>query len=658
MKAKKRKSKKRSKPKQSKQVSQTRIDGDLRQAVAYHQAGRLKEAESLYRQIISNDPRQADAHHLMGVICHQRGQHEEAVRLIKKAISISNQNSMYFNNLGNAYYAIGDVPQAITAYQKALKIKPDDSEIHVNLGNALQKAGASDKAVEHYRHALELKPKDESIWFCLANALMGLGESQRAIDAFGRAIALNPNFAEAYNNLGNALIETGQLETAITSYQNALRQKPGWAEVHYNLADTLEKNGQFPEAQALFERAVELKPDDIVACRKLANYYERTNQLEAARKLVDRGLSQSPNDPMINLVAAKLERREGDTQTAVNRLSNLTDEVSEPLSEAIHFELGHLYDRLKDAQQAMDHFCTANQKAKLRISFSQAEAENYIDKIREVKRCFSPEWVRSWSPASNSEYQNPVFIIGFPRSGTTLLEQILGGHPQIQTLEEKPAVSVVENLAASLEGGYPNGLARLDSDGIERLRSAYFHTVDKYLSRRPGSVLVDKFPLNIIRCGVIHRIFPKARFILALRHPYDVCLSAFMQNFSINEAMAHFFSLKSTARLYREVMELWWTYQNVLTLEVHPLKYENLVLDLESEARRLIAFLGLPWDDRVLEYTRHAQGQQKIQTPSYHQVTEKIYKRARYRWKRYIQWIQSIESDLSPFVTAFKYPGL
>lgn len=231
-----------------------------------------------------------------------------------------------------------------------------------------------------------------------------------------------------------------------------------------------------------------------------------------------------------------------------------------------------------------------------------------------------------------------------------MLDQILDCHPQIQTLEEKP---VVLSLMSEFEA--LSGEIAPDRDTRRRMQARYFDLVSEHIELKPGSMLVDKFPLNITRVPLIVRIFPNARFILALRHPLDVCLSCFMHPFGPNEAMLNFARLETTARLYHSVMRLWLRIERELGLRAHRIRYEDLVQDFDTEMRSLLSFLQLPWDERVRDFSAHAAERGKINTPSYQQVTRPLNREALYRWKRYERQLAPIIPVLAPYIWAYGY---
>lgn len=318
--------------------------------------------------------------------------------------------------------------------------------------------------------------------------------------------------------------------------------------------------------------------------------------------------------------------------------------------------LGQLHDRLGDASKAFPLFVEGKRRLAMANRSGEADASRYLDSIRSASHYLSSRLVESAAGEADSADDAPVFLVGFPRSGTTLLEQILDCHPALQTLEEKPAAAAMEKVFLSWVGERIEGLADLDPGQVSDLRQAYFAEVGRHVERRSGTTLVDKLPLNLVRVPLIWRVFPNARFIFALRHPCDVCLSCFMQNFSVNDAMASFFSLESTAYTYAAVMGLWQDYSRALPLRCHTVRYEDMVTDFERETRALLDFLGVGWDDAVLHHAEHAANQRSaINTPSYHQVAQPIYQHAKYRWKRYAKELEPAMPALRPYIEHFGY---
>lgn len=257
-------------------------------------------------------------------------------------------------------------------------------------------------------------------------------------------------------------------------------------------------------------------------------------------------------------------------------------------------------------------------------------------------------------PPAAGNGEPPVFLVGFPRSGTTLLDQILSGHPGIVVLEEKDTLQDLCRRYALSDAGIRVFLEDTPQSLADD-RRRYWQQVDGYLPTRPRERLfVDKLPLNTLFLPLLARLFPEARFIFALRDPRDVVLSCFMQTFALNEAMRHFLTLEESAAFYAAVMEVGRRACAALTERVHSVRYEDVVADTEGEARRLLEFLDLDWDPKVLDVQATAK-RRRINTPSYHQVARPIYGEARERWRRYAAQLEPVMPTLEPFIQAFSY---
>ena len=246
-----------------------------------------------------------------------------------------------------------------------------------------------------------------------------------------------------------------------------------------------------------------------------------------------------------------------------------------------------------------------------------------------------------------------MFLIGFPRSGTTLLDTILMGHPNTVVMEEQPPLNIVEQ-----ELGGAAALPGLNAEAIANARARYFEEVEKLQPVGPGQLLIDKSPLFLYRLPLILRLFPDARIILALRHPCDVVLSCWMSNFRLNSAMANFLRLEDAAAFYDLCFRHWQTARQLFPVQVHEIVYEQLVEDVESEVGPLLDWLGLAWDADVLDHRRTAKSRGLITTASYSQVTEPIYRRASGRWKRYRKQLEPVLGTLAPWALALGYGDL
>lgn len=379
------------------------------------------------------------------------------------------------------------------------------------------------------------------------------------------------------------------------------------------------------------------------------------------------GKIRDPNSPLIisryALLKATILAQEKQHQEVVDYLTPLLEELPADIYAASCWKLcGRSLDALSRFDQAYSALAHGNAL--------QAKIENLVIQNNAVRRrvevfrkLFRSDWVSDWS-AVDPDNDAPVFLVGFPRSGTTLLEQVLDAHEGVQAMEEPQTIaSVLKQMAALLQAqaamkspalskeSWLNQWLRsfemmkdLSHDQVLKFRETYFSVVDREVKRDNKKMLLDKMPLNSVDIGVILRIFPNAKFVVSLRHPCDCVLSGHMQNFKMNDAMANFLDLDNAASFYKHVMKLLWQYEEVFDLKdrMHYIRYEDLVMDLEGEARKVLDFLGLPWDDAVLNYDEHAKQRGTLATPSYQGVTQKIYDSSRERWRHYAQWMEPV----------------
>lgn len=587
---------------------------------------RLEEAEALYGAVCLIDATDSEAWLQRGGICRRLGRFQDAEQFCRRALTINPNMAMAHQVLGSALYCQGRVSDALEAYRRAIRLQDDIPETHYLLGNALRES-------------------DDSIG---------------AIDCYRRAVEINPEFVEALCNLGAVLNAREKVQEAVEVLNRAAKLRPDSPQILCNMAVVLYGADRHEEALDTYRQALQLKPDFEDANCQLAALLEKMNHLGEATEMVERYLPQFPNNPDLLMVAGKLKRRDKQFDTA---LAYFEKAALQPMGSmklgTLHKEIGRLYDSKNEPERAFWHWEEGNRLVAEAIAGDFGSGTLYLDRVRRMRSYLPEKRLSEVDMAADvdddPDNDSPVFLLGFARSGTTLLEQILDSHPMLQTLGEKGTVDAMVKEFEAIVQGRTDPLQSLSANEIAQLRKVYFREASKWVERKAGMLLVDKMPLDTVHVHVIWRVFPKAKFILAIRHPCDVCLSCFMQGFRPNEAMLSFLTLENTARTYSEVMQIWQAALARLPLNYHRIRYEDLVMNFEPEARALLDFMGVEWHDEVLNHTEHAGKRGTIATPSYHQVTQPIYQHAKYRWKRYATQFESVMPTLQPFIEYFGY---
>jgi len=602
----------------------------LSRALQLHQAGELEEARHAYESLLDSDPQNADASHLLGLVMFQQGDTESARERVSTAIAL----------------------------------RPDDPVIRNNFGEVLRAMGRDDEAAEQYHKALELHadyPEPHNNLAVIMTARGGFGEARQLCE---RAIALRPDYADAWYNLGLVWQNEGNWPEAASCYERCIDLGGAFPDVFNNLALCRQQDNDWDAARGFYRRALELNPAFSPALNNLAELCEKSGELEEAASLNQHALTAAPDDPHALLVAARLLARKDDLPEAVRRLREIaTAGIPTGLEQAVQFELGQMLDRAGDYEDAFAAFSRANELQSGDSRYPDVRPERFLDGLTSCREVIDKLQWRGGELVPEA----PVFLVGFPRSGTTLLDQILDSHPRLQVMEERPCLESVQEALES--GPQPDpraesrpetghwllGLSDLSRSRQRELRHLYFEQAGRFLQLEKGSTLVDKYPLNITRLALIQRLFPGAKIILSLRHPCDVVLSCFMQQFTPNDAMANLNSLESAAVAYGLVMDLWESSRDHLNPDVHTVRYEDLVSDFDGTVSACLAFLGLEWADSVRGFSEHARGRDRISTPSYRQVSRPLYSSAVGRWENYRGFFSGTLKTLEPWIERYAY---
>ena len=594
--------------------------------VATLEGGNALAAERMCRQRLGNSPNADDLLVLLALSLWRQGDRDAALEIYARLTCLHPEDAVHWRNYATALRQAGDLETSEHAFQQAARLAPDDAGL-------LESHGV---------------------------LLLQLGKPQQARDTLLRAFGLSPDSP-------SIRIHAAQACSACRDYRTEQLVKP-WREwlplevsLQFELAELLTEMSEAEKAVALFEDLVRRMPGDRQLRLRLASVYERVNRLGDAEALLEGTAAEATGSDAqetceIGHQRAQLAARRRQYTTARAMLERVGPRSGKDYAH--WFALAHACDKSWDAPAAMR-------------ALTKAHALQ-IDELRlSVPHLFEPDAVvlpNAQARVSATEYQNwpnleapdashsPVFVVGFPRSGTTLLEQMLDAHPHLQSMDERPFFNMLSSqLERSTGLEVPRDLRSLDQRDCDELRKGYLILACGKVPRRWDARLVDKNPLNMLWLPMIHRMFPRAKFIVALRHPCDVILSCYMQNFRAAVLAVAGRSLEQLARAYVAAMESWLYHVEVFKPDVFVSRYEDLVADTPGQTQRIACFLGLDDAESMLRFDAHAREKGYIKTPSYTQVIEPINARGLGRWQRYREYFESVLPILGPMLDHWEY---
>lgn len=582
---------------------------------------------------ITHEERRAQASrlHRLGVLRARSAKYGEAAELIGQALELVPKSPIAHSNLGITLRALGRLDEAAACYRRALDLEPGYAAAYDNLGNVLMDLGRLDEAVACYGRALDLAPQYAAGHYNLGNALLRLGRVDEAVVAYHTALGLEPEFVETYNNLGAALAQLGRNEAAMAVYDRAASlQQAGFENPLVNKALLLLESGRAVQSAAAIDQALVINPDSAAAWH-----------MRCGLKKFTRG---DPDIAAMEALLAGLGTPEVSTSQAPTPLTStrqtFTPQVSTPQTSApsgpnlesricLQFALGKAWMDVGDADRAFAHLDEGNRLKRSTFAYDSTATDRWI---AGMAGSFTPELMQRLG-ASGHPGEVPVFVVGMPRSGTTLVEQILASHPEIYGAGE---LTLVEDMVARTSGrvdelcppGDPQQLAALLPDDLARLGREYAAQV---CALAPGRRhVIDKMPTNFLYVGFIRAILPNARIIHCRRDAMDTCLSCYTKLFRDVKFASELRELGLYYRAYASLMGHW---RNLLSperfTEVH---YEDVVDDLEGQARRLVGFCGLPWHEACLDFH---ENDRPVRTASVTQVRQPIYRSSIGRWRPY-----------------------
>jgi tetratricopeptide (TPR) repeat protein len=602
------------------------------QLIDLFNSGRYIELEQQARALLDKKPESGFFWKVLSVALQMQG--KDALVALRKACNLLPDDAEASSNLGNTLRDLGQLNEAAAQFQHALTLKPDSAEVNSNLGNVLRDLGDFSGALECYQRALRIKPNYAEAHYNRGIVLREIGQLHEAITSYQLAIAEKPDFAEAYNNLGVALRDAGRLDNAKSSLIRALEYNPQFADAHYNLGNVHNDRGDFEAAVQQYKMALDLRPNHVETRNNLGNALKDAGHLNDACDAYEAAIRIQPDLIAAHYSLSQLKTY-CDSDSHLGMLEQLLPNMAtQPVEARIQFcfTLGKVREDLGLYDAAFAAYEEGNRLKRSLLKYDEDAEQTLFERVKTVfSKDFFATAHSATSPSTQSK-KSPIFIVGMPRSGTSLIEQILSTYPGVFGAGELSDLSDIVT-AAMPEGqftNFPNAILNFSAADFKDMGERY---VDRIWRHAPNALhIIDKMPANFFYVGLIHQMLPHAKIIHAMRDPMDSCFSCYSRLF-INENLGFSYDLKTLGRYYERYITLMDHWDAVLPPgSVLNLRYEELIDDTEMQARRLLAYLDLPWDANCLEFH---QNKRQVKTASLAQVRKPIYKTSVTRWQHF-----------------------
>lgn len=653
----------------------------IREAITAARSGRIPEAVSIGERALANGGDVAALNAMIGTLHCQTGNLDAGIRHLQAARQARPSDPVVSSNLATALaqkgdfagalealpedvartdpsmqllrvraflaQQTGDYSAAIPTYESIVAVAPEDWESWNNLGNARRLSGDIEGSVAALERAADINSAAPPIRLNYATVLAAVGRVDDAEAQLRRMAEDFPQDTKSLRELHAMLKELGREEPALEAIEAASKRDPADLELLLALASQRLNLLHTEAAEEAYRKAVEREPGNSLANLGLAVVFELTNRTSDLSNLVNEAQKRGVGEDVLNFIRAFDYRRQKKFDEGLAALEKVPDELE--TARRCHL-LGQLEEGAGHYDEAFVAYTRMNEIQRGDPTRPEERAAAYRTVVGNQRETISAEWLKGWrDDTSKSDRPSPAFLVGFPRSGTTLLDTMLMGHPNVEVLEEEPTLLKASKILPF------DALADASDQQIEEARNEYFRVAGERTPLAPGKLLVDKNPLSMNAIPTIRRLFPDSRIILALRHPCDVVFSCYATNFKLNDGMSNFLGLDTAAELYDLSFSYFEKAQGLLGLPVHKVIYENVVGDRESELRSLLDFLGLEWSDDVLDHESTALSRGRIKTASYAQVAQPIYSQAAGRWTNFRKHLEPILPILEQWVAKFGY---
>ena len=617
--------------------------------------GRNDTAKNILKKAIELNPKFIRSYSILAGILVGEGNLKKAEFFLKKSLEINPNDINALVNLACVLKDSGNPEQAEKFLKDAIKINPNYDYALTNLGAVLNELEKFDEGEKFLRKALSINSSSPIALNNLGNILSNKKNSEEAELCYRKAIKIKSDFSLAYNNLGSLLSNKGNLIEAEKFTERAINFNPKFELALVNLGAIKIDLDKLIEAEELFISAIEINENYNYAYRNLFRLYEKTNKIN---KLKNKLESLNQNKNIINeilMFKARISFREKDfikAKTLIDQVSNEWVKKTDHSTNLLYWSFrAFIEEKVKNYDEAFKCF----EKSQLNLKYENTNPKVFQNYIHTYRKNIDNKAFLARTKQTVSLKDAPIFLIGFPRSGTTLLDTILRSHPEIDVLEEKPLINSVEKIIKSKFKYSLNELHKLSMEDLDFLRNHYLETLQNNSNKKGAKKLIDKFPFQTVCLPLINLLFPHSKIIFTHRNPYDSVLSCFQQSFEPNNAMANFRSIESASRIYDLTMSSWLDYKEKLKIKHITSKYEDLIVDFDKHILKILDFLDVNWDENIKNYRNTAHERGKINTPSSSQVVQPLYKSSINKWKNYEKYFKSSNQYLDKWVSYFKY---
>ena len=580
-------------------------------------------------------------------------QFTQAVQLCRSTLKTINHPQVHLF-LGIALGELGEVVEAQSIFQKLLSHFPKSLEIQFNYALILDKNNLINEAVAAYESCLKIEPQHLLAMRNLSFLYYKQQSFYPALHTINHLIQFKQEDSFLHNLKGLVHMELKQTNLAITCFDKALEIEPKEAEYLYNKATALALSGHSTELKATLKEISKIDTRDSVSF--VASMYEKSNLLDEALQVIDGGIEKQYECSDLYLTLAKVLKQKKSYAKALDALDKIKEYHNPLFRQETLYERANLLDKNKEYNKAWDIATSANNESHNSWVNAHKEKDPYNQVCYEISNCID-KYKASKIPTVDGHLNRDIaFILGFTRSGTTLIDSILSSHSDVEVLEEIPLIRDLTNqFPKTSPAEHFKQILGITNEQKSQLRKRYFEQIPNYTTLSNSKMVIDKSPLNTSLVAFIKTVFPEAKIIFSVRHPLDVCVSCFFQQFEFNSYMTNMTSVASIAKTYDAMLTVWKKSIEKFNIDVHYQRYEELVTNFEPQSKNLAKFLDLEWQDQMLDFQSSLKSRAVIPNPSYNQVSQPIYQTAKNRYKNYLPHLEEAIEILQPWFEYFDY---